>query len=75
MTENLPTKFNPQEVEAGRYQKWLDQDLFKPSEDQQAKPYSIVIPPPKCNWEVASRSCVGYDVARYDHSSETDARL
>lgn len=46
MTENLPTKFNPQEVEAGRYQKWLDQDLFKPSEDQQAKHYSIVIPPP-----------------------------
>lgn len=46
MTENLPTKFNPQEVEAGRYQKWLDQDLFKPSEDQQAKPYSIIIPPP-----------------------------
>ncbi|MFR3684355.1 MAG: valine--tRNA ligase [Enterococcus sp.] len=46
MTENLPTKFNPQEVEAGRYQKWLDQDLFKPSEDQQAEPYSIVIPPP-----------------------------
>ena len=46
MTENLPTKFNPQEVEAGRYQKWLDQDLFKPSEDKQAKPYSIVIPPP-----------------------------
>ncbi|MGO2890881.1 MAG: valine--tRNA ligase, partial [Enterococcus devriesei] len=33
-------------VEAGRYQKWLDQDLFKPSEDKQAKPYSIVIPPP-----------------------------
>ena len=46
MTENLPTKFNPQEVEAGRYQKWLDQDLFKPSEYKQAKPYSIVIPPP-----------------------------
>lgn len=46
MTGNLPTKFNPQEVEAGRYQKWLDQDLFKPSEDKQAKPYSIVIPPP-----------------------------
>lgn len=46
MTENLPTKFNPQEVEAGRYQKWLAQDLFKPSEDKQAKPYSIVIPPP-----------------------------
>ncbi len=47
MTENnLSTKYNPQEVEAGRYQKWLDQDLFKPNGDQTAKPYSIVIPPP-----------------------------
>ncbi|MBZ2140789.1 class I tRNA ligase family protein, partial [Streptococcus gordonii] len=33
-------------VEAGRYQKWLDADVFKPSGDQKAKPYSIVIPPP-----------------------------
>ncbi|MCM6880303.1 valine--tRNA ligase [Enterococcus italicus] len=47
MTENnLSTKYNPQEVETGRYQKWLDQDLFKPNGDQTAKPYSIVIPPP-----------------------------
>lgn len=48
MTEekNLSTKYNPQEVEAGRYEKWLEQDLFKPSGDQKAKPYSIVIPPP-----------------------------
>ncbi|MFR4286752.1 MAG: valine--tRNA ligase [Enterococcus italicus] len=47
MTENnLSTKYNPQEVEAGRYQKWLDHDLFKPNGDQTAKPYSIVIPPP-----------------------------
>lgn len=43
---NLSTKYNPQEVEAGRYQSWLDQELFKPSGDKQAKPYSIVIPPP-----------------------------
>ncbi|EMF0049458.1 valine--tRNA ligase [Enterococcus hirae] len=48
MTEekNLSKKYNPQEVEAGRYEKWLEQDLFKPSGDQKAKPYSIVIPPP-----------------------------
>lgn len=45
MTELAP-KYNPQEVEAGRYQEWLDEDLFKPSGDKQAKPYSIVIPPP-----------------------------
>lgn len=45
MTELAP-KYNPQEVEAGRYQEWLDEDLFKPSGDRKAKPYSIVIPPP-----------------------------
>lgn len=45
MTELAP-KYNPQEVEAGRYQEWLDEDLFKPSGDKKSKPYSIVIPPP-----------------------------
>ncbi|MGM0123509.1 valine-tRNA ligase [Enterococcus sp. AZ194] len=43
---NLSTKYNPQEVEAGRYEKWLEQDLFKPNGDKKAEPYSIVIPPP-----------------------------
>ncbi|OFI49092.1 valine--tRNA ligase [Floricoccus tropicus] len=45
MTE-LSTKFNPAEVEAGRYEKWLEADVFKPSGDVNAEPYSIVIPPP-----------------------------
>ncbi len=45
-TENLSTKYNPQEVEAGRYQDWLEHDRFKPSGNKEAKPYSIVIPPP-----------------------------
>ena len=27
-------------------QEWLDEDLFKPSGDKKAHPYSIVIPPP-----------------------------
>ncbi|WP_413627143.1 valine--tRNA ligase [Fructilactobacillus vespulae] len=42
----MSTKFNPNEVEAGMYQKWLDADAFKASGDQKAKPYSIVLPPP-----------------------------
>lgn len=46
MTKELSPKYNPTEVEAGRYQKWLDEDVFKPSGDKKAKPYSIVIPPP-----------------------------
>lgn len=45
-TENLSTKYNPQEVEAERYQDWLEHDRFKPSGNKEAKPYSIVIPPP-----------------------------
>ena len=43
---NLAPKYDPREVEQGRYQKWLDQDLFKPSGDKMAHPYAIVIPPP-----------------------------
>ena len=46
MSKELSPKYNPAEVEAGRYQKWLDEDVFKPSGDKKAKPYSIVIPPP-----------------------------
>ncbi|RHW46863.1 valine--tRNA ligase [Bombilactobacillus bombi] len=42
----MSTKYDHKAVEQGRYQKWVDEDLFKPSGDQKAKPYSIVIPPP-----------------------------
>ncbi|MGQ5709158.1 valine--tRNA ligase [Lactobacillus sp. PSON] len=45
MTDLAP-KYNPTEVEKGRYKTWLDEDLFKPSGDKKAHPYSIVIPPP-----------------------------
>ena len=43
---DLPTKYNPTEVEAGRYEEWEKEGVFKPSGDKKAKPYSIVIPPP-----------------------------
>lgn len=42
----LAPKYNPKEVEQGRYEDWLEKDLFKASGDKKAKPYSIVIPPP-----------------------------
>jgi valyl-tRNA synthetase len=42
----MPTKYQPQAVEAGKYQKWFEEGLFKPSGDKTKKPYSIVIPPP-----------------------------
>lgn len=46
MTTNMAPKYDHQEVETGRYQEWLQDKVFKPSGNQAAKPYSIVIPPP-----------------------------
>ena len=38
MSKELSPKYNPAEVEAGRYQKWLDADVFKPSGDHISLP-------------------------------------
>jgi valine--tRNA ligase len=46
MTKELSNKYNPQAIEAGKYEEWLERGVFKPSEDPEAEPYSIVIPPP-----------------------------
>ena len=43
---DMPTKYQPQEVEQGKYQEWIDKGVFEPSEDKEAEAYSIVIPPP-----------------------------
>ncbi|SEN33919.1 valine--tRNA ligase [Lihuaxuella thermophila] len=42
----MPTKYDPKSVESKRYQFWLDNDLFKASEDQNSEPFCIVMPPP-----------------------------
>ena len=42
----MPTKYNPQVIEEGRYEEWIESGVFKPSENPEAEPYSIVIPPP-----------------------------
>ena len=44
--KEMSSKFQPQEVEAGKYQWWVDSGVFHPNEDPNAEPYSIVIPPP-----------------------------
>lgn len=46
MAKEMSSKFQPQEVEAGKYQWWIDSGVFHPNEDPNAEPYSIVIPPP-----------------------------
>lgn len=43
---DMPGKYNASAVEAGRYDKWVQENRFKPSGNDKARPYSIVIPPP-----------------------------
>ena len=45
MKKELAPKYQPREVEAGKYQTWLDKKYFEAG-DTSLKPYAIVIPPP-----------------------------
>ena len=42
----LESKFNPKDFEDKIYKNWEESGYFKPSEDKNKKPYTIVIPPP-----------------------------
>ncbi|MCY3054616.1 MULTISPECIES: valine--tRNA ligase [Aerococcus] len=42
----MPKKYNPNEVERGRYDQWLDEKVFEPNGDTSVEAYSVVIPPP-----------------------------
>ncbi|MBR1377192.1 MAG: valine--tRNA ligase [Bacilli bacterium] len=42
----LDTKYNHNQVEEGKYEKWLKNDYFKCDENSKKKPFSIVLPPP-----------------------------
>ena len=44
--EELDKKYNHEEVEKGKYDKWLEKDYFKCDENSTKKPYTIVLPPP-----------------------------
>lgn len=47
MTEiTMPTKYDPQGTEAGRYEWWLKGKFFEAQPTSGKEPYSIVIPPP-----------------------------
>ena len=42
----MPTKYDSQSTEAGRYEWWQKGNFFKAQPESGKKPYSIVIPPP-----------------------------
>ncbi|WP_077214141.1 valine--tRNA ligase [Bacillus dakarensis] len=43
---SMPTKYDPQGIEQGRYDWWLKGKYFEAKDDESKKPYTIVIPPP-----------------------------
>ena len=42
----MPTKYDPQSIEKGRYDWWLKGKFFEAKDDEGKQPYTIVIPPP-----------------------------
>lgn len=46
MTEQMPTKYDPQGIEKGRYEWWIDNKFFEAKPESGKTPYTIVIPPP-----------------------------
>jgi len=46
MKKELNQKYNHQEVERGKYQYWLDNDVFYADPASEKEPFTIVIPPP-----------------------------
>ena len=44
--EELPKVYEPRQVEAKIYKMWEDGGYFRPSEKTDAKPFTIVMPPP-----------------------------
>lgn len=44
--KELAPKYNPKEVESGKYDFWLEGKFFEARKDQSKEPFSIVIPPP-----------------------------
>ncbi len=54
MAKELPKVYEPQQVEAEIYKMWEDNGYFRPTEQEGAKPFTIVMPPPmspvSCTW-------------------------
>lgn len=42
----IPSRYNPKEVEPRILKQWLENDFFHAEADSRSKPFSIVIPPP-----------------------------
>ena len=75
---DMPGKYDASAVEAGRYDKWVQENRFKPSGNDKARPYSIVIPPPNVTgklhlghaWDTTLQDMIIRQKSRYDLGRE-----
>ncbi len=44
--EKIKEKYNPKEFEEQLYKKWEDNGYFKPDDDKNKEPFTIMMPPP-----------------------------
>ena len=73
----LSTKYNHEEVEQNKYEKWLKKDYFKCDEKSNKKPFCIVLPPPNVTgvlhlghaWDVTIQDII----IRYKKMNDYDA--
>ncbi len=72
---SMPTKYEPQTIENGRYKWWLEGKYFEAQPESGKEPYTIVIPPPNVTGKLHLRSCLGYNTSRYFNAHETNARV
>ena len=71
----MPTKYQPQQVEAGKYQKWVEAGLFKPSGRQEQKTVFNRDSASKRNRQTALGPCLGCNAAGYVDPPKTHARI
>ncbi len=55
MTRELPKVYEPQQVENKIYKMWEDNGYFRPSQNKDAKPFTIVMPPPNVTGQLHMR--------------------
>ena len=72
---SMPTKYDPKSVEQGRYDWWVNGKFFEAKDDEIKTTIFHRDPTTKRYRKTSSWSCVGYNVARYYYTYETNARL
>ncbi len=72
----LSTRYNPKEVEAGKYENWKNKGYFKAGEDLTKTKFSMVIPPPNVTGKLhlghASNTTMQDIIARYKKAKGFD---